>query len=105
MWAGCSPQACSYKDRHDKLAELGASAIYGVSTQATDYQAEAQKRLHLPYPLLSDCELQVTRALKLPTFKVSFEMQPCDFMLHLCRGCKRYAEGGQENDNHSCLAW
>ena len=46
------------------------SAIYGVSTQDTDYQAEAQERLHLPYPLLSDCELQLARALKLPTFKV-----------------------------------
>ena len=45
--------------------------MYGVSTQDTDYQAEAQQRLHLPFPLLSDSGLQLTHALKLPTFKVS----------------------------------
>ena len=44
--------------------------MYGVSTQDTDYQAEAQQRLHLPFPLLSDSSLQLTHALKLPTFKV-----------------------------------
>lgn len=53
------------------------SAMYGVSTQNTDYQAEAQERLHLPYPLLSDCKLRLTRALKLPTFKVRIAEQPC----------------------------
>ena len=44
--------------------------MYGISTQDTDYQAEAQQRLHLPFPLLSDLSLQLTHALKLPTFKV-----------------------------------
>lgn len=71
LYAGCSPQACSYRDRYVELVKLGAAAVYGISTQSTDYQAEAQQRLHLPFPLLSDSELQLTQALNLPTFKVS----------------------------------
>ena len=50
---------------------LGAAAIYGISTQPTEYQAEAQQRLHLSFPLLSDCHLHLTQALELPTHKVS----------------------------------
>ena len=71
--AGCSPQACAYRDHYADLTALGVSAVYGISPQDTGYQAEAQKRLHLPFPLLSDSSLQLTQALKLPTFKVA----PC----------------------------
>ena len=41
-----------------------------MSTQTTAYQSETAQRLHLPYPLLSDDSLQLTRALKLPTLDV-----------------------------------
>lgn len=34
-----------------------------------DVHAEFIERLHLPYPLLSDAELQLTNALNLPTFE------------------------------------
>ena len=44
--------------------------LYGLSTQTTDYQAEAATRLHLPFPLLSDAALELVRALALPTFEV-----------------------------------
>ena len=50
---------------------LGAAAIYGISTQPTEYQAEAQQRLHLSFPLLSDRHLHLTQALELPIHKVS----------------------------------
>ena len=66
---GCTPQACSYKDNHSDLTKRGATVL-GMSTQTTAYQSEAAQRLHLPYPLLSDDSLQLTRALKLPTFAV-----------------------------------
>ena len=69
MHAGCSPQACAYRDHYAELTALGVSAVYGISTQDTDYQAEAQQRLHLPFPLLSDSSLQLSRALRLPNFK------------------------------------
>jgi peroxiredoxin len=67
---GCTPQACAYRDRHAELAALGA-AVFGVSTQATAYQREAATRLHLPYELLSDEELEFARAIALPTHEVA----------------------------------
>ena len=64
---GCTPQSCSYRDHAAELAGLGAE-VYGLSTQTTEYQREAAHRLHLPFPLLSDEELRLARALSLPTF-------------------------------------
>jgi peroxiredoxin len=45
--------------------------VAGVATQDTAYLREAAGRLHLPFPLLSDAELVLTRALALPTFDVA----------------------------------
>ncbi len=39
-----------------------------MSTQPTDYQLEAVERLRLPIPLLSDADLRLAKALRLPTF-------------------------------------
>ena len=64
---GCTPQACSFRDRYADLRNLDAT-IYGVSTQTTDYQKEMAERLGLPYPVLSDAELTFANALRLPTF-------------------------------------
>ena len=66
---GCTPEACSFRDEKARFAERGAR-IFGLSTQDTDYQREAVERLHLPYPILSDAGLELTRALDLPTFGV-----------------------------------
>ena len=65
---GCTPQSCSFRDHFAELQELGASRVFGLSTQDTAYQREAVERLHLPFPLLSDAALVLTRAAKLPTF-------------------------------------
>jgi peroxiredoxin len=67
---GCTPQSCAFRDHFDELKSAGAAQVYGLSTQDTAYQREAQERLHLPFELLSDEKLQFTRALKLPTFEV-----------------------------------
>ena len=67
---GCTPQACAYRDHHAELRARGA-VVYGISTQDTAYQREVVERLHLPYPLLSDAGLALTRALRLPTFSVA----------------------------------
>ena len=48
---------------------LGAQA-FGLSTQDTEYQQEAAKRLHLPFELLSDAALEFATQLQLPTFQV-----------------------------------
>lgn len=67
---GCTPESCSFRDHHAEMTSLGAQ-VYGVSTQDTAYQREAVERLLLPFPLLSDANLELTRALRLPTFEVA----------------------------------
>ena len=64
---GCTPQACAYRDRFDELTSLGVR-VFGLSTQDTAYQRETVERLHLPFRILSDERLELTRALDLPTF-------------------------------------
>ena len=66
---GCTPQSCAFRDHHQELRELGTQ-VFGLSTQSTEYQKEAIERLHLPFELLSDCDLSFANALKLPTFKI-----------------------------------
>ena len=65
---GCTPQNCAFRDHYAELQGLGA-AVYGLSTQTTEYQREMAERLHLPYPVLSDSSLALTEALRLPTFR------------------------------------
>ena len=67
---GCTPQSCAFRDHYTELRNLGVSALFGLSTQDTDYQQEAVARLHLPFQMLCDEHLEFTRALKLPTFTV-----------------------------------
>lgn len=67
---GCSPEACGFRDLHADIAAAGADVV-GVSTQDTGYQQEAAERLRLPYLLLSDADLRLAAALRLPTFDVA----------------------------------
>ena len=68
---GCTPQSCGFRDHFDELKRLGVAQLFGLSTQDTVYQQEAASRLHLPFAILSDEKLALTRALKLPTFTTS----------------------------------
>ena len=68
---GCTPQTCAFRDLHKELTDAGAARVLGLSTQDTAYQREAVERLHLPFALLSDSELALTRALRLPTMQVA----------------------------------
>ena len=65
---GCTPEACGFRDAHAQFAELGVTVL-ALSTQASDYQREMAERVHLPFPVLSDERLELTRALGLPTFE------------------------------------
>jgi peroxiredoxin len=67
---GCTPQSCGFRDHFSELKRLGVAALYGLSSQDTAYQREAAERLHLPFAILSDADLQFTRAMRLPTFTV-----------------------------------
>lgn len=66
---GCTPESCAFRDHFQELQSLGAN-VFGLSTQESDYQREAVKRLHLPFELLSDEELRFAKTLRLPTFQV-----------------------------------
>src|SRR5215208_477810 len=60
---GCTPQSCAFRDHFAELKRLGIARVFGLSTQDTDYQREAAERLHLPFAVLSDVALTLTRAL------------------------------------------
>jgi peroxiredoxin len=66
---GCTPQACGFRDHYSELGELRA-AVFGLSTQTTEYQREMVERLHVPFEVLSDAEFAFCEALRLPTFEV-----------------------------------
>lgn len=68
---GCTPEACGFRDNIDSLRTAGAEAIYGLSGQGLNYQQELARRLHLPYPLLSDPKIGLGEALQLPQFEIS----------------------------------
>ena len=67
---GCTPESCAFRDSHAELQAAGAELL-GLSTQDTGFQRAAVKRLHLPFAILSDDRLELTRALKLPSFEVN----------------------------------
>ena len=69
---GCTPQSCGFRDLDREFTKLGVS-VFGVSTQETDYQREFVTRNHVPFELLSDRDLLLTRALRLPTFEYPVE--------------------------------
>jgi peroxiredoxin len=68
---GCTPQSCGFRDHYGALKQLGVQQLYGLSTQDSAYQREAAERLHLPFAILSDADLALTRAMRLPTFTVA----------------------------------
>ncbi len=68
---GCTPQSCAFRDHFADLKTAGASHVFGLSTQPTDYQREMAQRLHLPFPVLSDAALMLTHAAKLPTMQIA----------------------------------
>lgn len=82
---GCTPQSCTFRDHYQELQALD-TAVYGLSTQDTDYQKEAVERLHLPFQLLSDEKFDLIEALTLPTFGVESMRLIKRLTLILCDG-------------------
>ena len=66
---GCTPQSCAFRDHVAELGLAGADHIHGISVQGVEDLREAKERLALPYALLSDAELTLARAIRLPTFE------------------------------------
>ena len=68
---GCTPQSCAFRDHFAELKALGVDRLFGLSTQDHAYQREAVERMHLPFAMLSDEGLALTRAMNLPIFETS----------------------------------
>jgi peroxiredoxin len=66
---GCTAEACDFRDHFAELRAAGATAVFGLSAQTTDYQLEAVDRLHLPFAMLSDSALRLAESMGLPTFE------------------------------------
>lgn len=67
---GCTIEATTYRDRAGPFAGLGVT-VHGVSTQRADQQQAFADWAGLPFSLLSDVELHLTGALRLPTFRAA----------------------------------
>jgi peroxiredoxin len=67
---GCTPETCGFRDHHADMQAAGAE-VFGLSTQETAYQQELVARLHLPFAILSDAELRLATAWRLPVFEAA----------------------------------
>lgn len=67
---GCTAEACGFRDNLTELREAGARRVLALSSDDADYQQALVSRMHLPYPMLSDPQLNLAAALGLPTFEV-----------------------------------
>jgi DNA-binding HxlR family transcriptional regulator/peroxiredoxin len=68
--AGCTLESITYAKHHAAFIDAGAE-ILGISSQRTDQQAAFAEHARLPFPLLSDIDLRVGTALRLPAFRVA----------------------------------
>lgn len=88
---GCTPQSCGFRDLHGEFTTLGV-AVYGVSTQTTEFQRAFLERNAARYEILSDEELRLVRAMRLPTFEYRVESGGPDTLI---RRMAWYVEKGR----------
>jgi peroxiredoxin len=66
---GCTPQSCSFRDRHGAFTRLDATVV-GISAMDPAEQAAFATREDIPYALLNDGPLRLRDELGLPTFDI-----------------------------------
>ncbi|SDA28209.1 peroxiredoxin Q/BCP [Ruminococcus sp. YE71] len=59
--SGCTGQACGFRDRYPQIREKGA-VVLGVSKDSVASHKRFEEKNGLPFPLLSDTELEVITA-------------------------------------------
>jgi DNA-binding HxlR family transcriptional regulator/peroxiredoxin len=72
--AGCTLENRLFRDRWPSFVDAGV-AVHGVSTQRPDEQAAFAAAESVPYPLLSDVDLALVAALRLPTFRAAQQLR------------------------------
>lgn len=68
---GCTLENRLFREAYRAFLDAGAQ-VRGVSTQSVDDQLEFAKAEGVRFPLLSDAELHLTMALRLPTFSLEY---------------------------------
>ncbi|WP_336208419.1 winged helix-turn-helix transcriptional regulator [Nonomuraea sp. LPB2021202275-12-8] len=71
---GCTLENRLFRDRLPEFA-AGGIAVHGVSTQRPDEQAAFAEAEAIPFPLLSDVDVRLAAALRLPTFRAGQAMR------------------------------
>ncbi|WP_051367726.1 winged helix-turn-helix transcriptional regulator [Hamadaea tsunoensis] len=71
---GCTLENRLFRDALPRFAAAGAS-VHGVSTQRPDEQAAFAEAERIPFPLLSDVDLELSAALRLPTFRAAQQIR------------------------------
>ena len=67
---GCTLENRLFRDRWPQFEAAGV-AVHGVSTQRPDEQAAFAAEEGIPFPLLSDVDLTLAAALRLPTVRIA----------------------------------
>ncbi len=65
---GSTPQAEGFRNLYTAFTASGVE-VMGLGVQTSAWQRELVERLKLPFALLSDAELTLQRAMRLPTFE------------------------------------
>lgn len=68
--AGCTLESRTFRDRLREFEAVDAT-VHGVCTQSADRLAEFAANEDIPFPLLSDQQLELAAALRLPTFRAA----------------------------------
>jgi DNA-binding HxlR family transcriptional regulator/peroxiredoxin len=68
--AGCTLESRTYAAAYDDILAAGADVV-GVSSQRADQQAAFAAQADLPFRLLSDTELRLASAARLPVFRAA----------------------------------
>jgi peroxiredoxin Q/BCP len=61
MTAGCTAEACAFRDERDEFQSLGA-VVLGVSVQDGASHREFRAKNHLNFPLVADPSKEISRA-------------------------------------------
>jgi DNA-binding HxlR family transcriptional regulator/peroxiredoxin len=67
---GCTLENRLFREAYGEFLAAGV-AVHGVSTQRSDEQALFAEAEKIPFPLLSDADLALPAALRLPTFRAA----------------------------------
>jgi DNA-binding HxlR family transcriptional regulator/peroxiredoxin len=67
---GCTVESRMFRDSLDLFRKRNADVV-GISTQRADELAAFANHERIPFPLLSDADLELAAALRLPTFRAA----------------------------------